>query len=387
MILGRPRTIHPDDCDMTEPIECNIPPNPAITVPGSQQDLRDRDRPNTVSQNLFLYRLSNVWHTAKALKADKPYPEDYTIVRRLHDQINSILDLLPPTLRYESPDRSWDAEYSYLNQQREDLLTKANLMIMAIHRPHMEHHVESRRAALQAALVILESQNRSFSSIGPHHYKLFGLSFYTIDASLLLSLVAGKYSPHENTEFMARIDYTLQQAMDRLGVMYSYSPIARCGLAIIRQCYTVLKKRWEGNPATLALSIGNAIELENAGQRLAIAVSTDSLSEEQHHQQQQQRSLSSDPLSLFAQNSVPSVSTPSKPNRSRNSQALEARMDTESLAAISSDPALCLSPSTTYFDEAYWMNLISQTPDAPYFNLASADDMDEVFSTVNIGGG
>ncbi|KEF60415.1 uncharacterized protein A1O9_01976 [Exophiala aquamarina CBS 119918] len=350
---------------MREPIECNIPPNPPISVPGTQVDLVDQDRPNTVSQNLFLYRLSNVWHTVKALKADRPLLKDYTVTQRLHNEVNNIMDLLPPTLRYENPDKSWDDEYPYLNQQREDILTKANLILMALHRPHMEHHVESHRAALQAAIVTLESQNRSFMGIGLHQYKLFGLSFYTIDASLLLSIVAAKHLPRENDEFMARIDYILQQVMNRLSVMYSYSPIARSGLAIVRQCYAVLKKRWQRIPAILNASTGMAIELENARQRLGADVATDSLSE--------RRQL------------PPSRPTSGETISSQSVWTFDAgTMDAEFMPKAAINPSLCFGPSTTYFDETYWMNLINQTPDVPCFDLGAADEMGEIFDAADI---
>lgn len=392
MILGRPRTIHPDDCDVKEPIECNIPQYPFTSVPGTQDAVGERDRPNTVSQNLFLYRLSDVWHTVKALKADRPCPKDYSVIQRLHDQVNSILDQLPPTLRHWNPNKSWDDQYPYLSQQREDILTKANLLLMALHRPHIEHHVESRRAGLQAAIVILDSQHRSFMQTRPHQYKLFGLSFYTIDASLLLSVVAAKHLPQKNDEVMAKIDYVLRQAMDRLSAMYSYSPIARSGLAILRQCHHVLKKRWEGNSATLNLPRDMAIELGDVRQSFGVDEAEDSLYKQQQQQQRhqyqqhtQQESELSAPVSLFTEGSAPSLLIPSAPNPSQGGRAFDAGVDAQFIPVTTVDPSICLGPSTTDFDETYWMNLINQMPDSPNLGPAEADEISGIVDAATVG--
>lgn len=371
-------------------MECNIPQNPSTSVPGTPEVMGERDQPNTVSQNLFLYRLSNVWHTVRALKADRPCPKDYSDVQRLHNQVDSIMDRLPPTLRSENPNKSWDDKYLYLDQQREDILTKANLILMALHRPHLEHHVESRRATLQAAIVTLQSQNRSFTKIMPHQYKLFGLSFYTIDASLLLSVVAAKHIPPKNDELMARIDYILRQAMDRLGIMYSYSPIARSGLAILRQCYYVFKRSWESNSGTSKLPAGMAIEPENARQRLGVDVATDISSQQlqqQRHQYQhpeQPKSIPSASVSLLIEDSAPTLPLSSEPYSSQSVRTFDAgATGAEFMSTTAVDPSPWLGPSTTYFDEAYWMNLINQTTDS--FGSAETNEMGGLADLATIG--
>ncbi|OAG42587.1 hypothetical protein AYO21_03172 [Fonsecaea monophora] len=354
MILGRPRAIHPDDCDVEEPIECNIPPDPSSCVPGSPEVIGGRDRPNTVSSNLFLYRLSNVWHAAKGQKADRPWSIDYSVVQQLHDQVHLIMGRLPLTLRYENPDLSWDDQYPYLRYQREDILTKANLMLVALHRPHIKYRAESRRAALQASIVILDSQHRSFIMARPHQYKFFGLSFYTIDASLLLSVVTARYLPQMDSAVMAKIDSILQQAMNRLSAMHSYSPIARSGLTILSQCYNVLQMRLERSTATWYLQKAVATEPGNFAQDSGVDVMGDSLSEQQSHlplpqsqEHNQQEPVWGAPTSLST----------------GSGWTFDTSVDARTIPTTATQPSPHLEPSTTDFDETYWLSMINEVPD------------------------
>ncbi|KIV91559.1 hypothetical protein PV10_06087 [Exophiala mesophila] len=369
MILGRPRAIHPDDCDVEEPTECDIPQDPSTCVPATQVVL-ERDRPNTVSSNLFLYRLSNVWHTVKALQSDRHYPTDYSVVQQLHDRVNHIMDRLPPTLRHERPNLSWDNQYPYLRQQREDILTKANLVLMALHRPHIKYRAEARRAALQAALVILDSQHRSFMMARPHQYKLFGLSFYTIDASLLLSVVTATYLPQKDSEVVVKIDHVLCQAMNRLSIMHSYSPIARSGLAILRQCYHVLRTRLECDTAILNLPDSMATEPGNLRQESEADVLKDTLSElqphplhQQYEQHNHQESVSHAPTSLSSGFSASPLPLSNEPNSSQSAWNFDTNADAGFMATTGIQPPLHLGPSTTDFDETYWLNMINEIPD------------------------
>lgn len=240
MILGRPRAINADDCDAKPPIDCNIPRDPSKTVPMTIQPGESHNGPTTVSASLFRYALAKKVHEMRALKADKPHPKDYSVVRTLHDQVISLMDNVPPFLRPKNPDTSWDSEYPYLPQQREEILIMANLFLMTLHRPHILANSESRKAALQAALATLESQQRFFGQISKHHYKLFGLAFYTIDASILLSIIMSVHPPR-SPEAEKYIDHILQQAMERLSHIQPYNAIAKSGLDILQRCYHKLK--------------------------------------------------------------------------------------------------------------------------------------------------
>ncbi|KAB8238699.1 uncharacterized protein BDW43DRAFT_262437 [Aspergillus alliaceus] len=241
MILGRPRTIHSDDCDMKPPIDCNIPKDPSKTVPMTVQPGEPQNGPTTVSASLFRYALAGKYHEMRALKADRPHPKDHAIIQNLHGQVKSLLENVPPYLRFKNPDTFWDAEYPFLPQLREEVYMTGNLFLMSLHRPHVLANAESRKAALEASLATLESQQRFFGQTSEHLYPFFGLAFYTIDASILLSIIVASYPPqgHEARQYVYHI---LQQAVERLSQIQAYNPVAKSGLGIVQRCYEKLKE-------------------------------------------------------------------------------------------------------------------------------------------------
>lgn len=227
--------INMDDCDAKLPMDCNIPKDPSTAVPMTIR--RDENQTiTTVSASLFRYALSEKVHKMRSLKLDRPQPEDYSHIQLLHEEVISLLDGLPPPIRPKNPDVSWDAQYLYLPQQREEILVMTNLVLMALHRQHLVSHRESRKAAVQAALATLDSQQRCFEQIDKHHYPLFGLAFYTVDACFLLFITATLYPPGSH-ETKLYIDHTLRQAIQRLSILDAYNPIAKAGLAVLRRCY------------------------------------------------------------------------------------------------------------------------------------------------------
>lgn len=383
MILGRPRTIHPDDCDVQLPLECNIPHDPTTTLQGTREAQGERDSPNTVSTNLFMYRISDLWNTVKALKADKPLPPDSAVVQRLDEQLRGILEAVPPTLRHQNPNTSWDARRPYLVQQREDVLTKAHLLLTALHRPHMASRPASRRAALQSAIITLDSQQRSFARTSPHHYKLFGLSFYTVDASLLLSVVATMDLPLRD-DVQANVDRVLLQAIKRLSVIEPHNPIARSGLAILHKCYNEFRARCERASALPSFGSGSG-----SGSRSA-RISAPSSSSASSQQRTSDSPCTSNPPSHDAevetrhrktlQDPAPSISGSigallSDPPTSAlpagigisNDSTLNVPVSTAShTTEVSPLPSLAYDIlQTTDFDESYWMYAIEQISPSP----------------------
>ncbi|KAE8382765.1 hypothetical protein BDV26DRAFT_253100 [Aspergillus bertholletiae] len=271
MILGRPRTIHLDDCDVKPPIDCNIPKDPSKTVPMTVQPGESLKRPTTVSAGLFRYALACKVHEMRALKADRPHLKDHDIIQNLHEQVISLLESVPPYLRFKNPDTSWDGEYSFLPQLREEVFMAANLFLMTLHRPHILASAESRKSALEATLATLESQQRFFGQTSEHHYPLFGLAFYTIDASILLSVIVASYPP-QSQEARQYVYHVLQQAIERLSHIQPYNPIARSGLGIVKRCYEKLKEACHSPTNTSATPSSSAVsprfELQNLRQEL-----------------------------------------------------------------------------------------------------------------------
>ena len=253
-----------DDCDVKLPIDCNIPKNPSTAVP---MTLRSEDNQDitTVSAPLFRYSLAEKIHKMRSHKADRPHPPDYSVVRNLHQEIILQLEELPPSIRPKGPDTSWDTQYPYLPQQREEVLIMMNLLLIALHRPHIVTNVESRKAAIQAALATLDSQQRSFEQIQQHYYQLFGLAFYTVDACLILFIIATLYPPG-NHETKLYIDHTLKQAIQRLSILETYNSVAKTGLDVLRRCYKNFQSRQSSmNPfgAELQDAIADSSTIDN----------------------------------------------------------------------------------------------------------------------------
>ncbi|KAI1629276.1 hypothetical protein EDD37DRAFT_645035 [Exophiala viscosa] len=197
MILGRPRTINADECDVDDRWTAT-----------SQRTHQPQCQCQTNMQTVKMFK------QMKALSADKPFPKDYSTITRLHNQLKAMLDDVPATLKHQNPDTSWNSQYPYLKQQRELILTYANLFLMTLHRPHVANHADSCRCAVQASVTALESLARSFALTAVAQYKSFALSFYTVDASIFLSCIVAIYPPIEN-EVQSRVDHVLRQALHR----------------------------------------------------------------------------------------------------------------------------------------------------------------------------
>lgn len=219
-----------------EVADCDIPDSPSRTIPMTILTNPDRNPPTSLSASLVKYCISTKVHLIREMGLYNPYPKDYSMVETLHERVSSILDNIKPVLWHKNPDTSYDSQYPYLSQQRKELLTVVHTFLTALHRPHIRSHVQSRRAVLQAAIVVLDSQQRLFELTKRHHHILCHLSSYTLDAALLLSVVTVLY-PGQSFEDTGNIHRALQQSRVRLSIMAPVNPTAISGLDIIQRCY------------------------------------------------------------------------------------------------------------------------------------------------------
>lgn len=264
LILGRPMMISNFDCDTQLPIDCDIPDSPSKTVPMTISN-NLRNRPTSFSASLFRYFISTNVHRIREWRLDTPHPKDYSMVGVLHQEVLSILDGTKPVLRQQNPDTSWDSQYAYLPQQREELLTIVYTFLTALHRPHISAHVQSLRAVLQSGIVVLDSQQRLFDLTRTHDYMLCNLSFYTVDAAILLLVVCALY-PQQLLEDTANIHRVLQQAILRLSKMAPVNPTANSGLDVIQRCYRRLQESSTSSlpaDATPAHSASAGVQLQD----------------------------------------------------------------------------------------------------------------------------
>lgn len=330
LVLGRPMMVSNFDCDTQLPIDCDIPDRPSRTVPVSLSNSPENGSTST-SASIVRYSISAKVHLMRELRLDRPHPKDYHMVGVLHQQVLAILDNTKPVLRHQNPDTSWDLQFPYLAQQREELVTIVFTFLTALHRPHLSTHVDSRRAVLQAGIVVLDSQQRLFDRTKPHHYTLCHLSFYTVDAAILLSAVIALY-PQQIPEDTSNVHRVLQQAVVRLSKMAPVNPTAKSGLDVLRRCYQSHQGPSESSPSA---SVAPAT-LSFTGAQL----------------QDIQRPLSPEQLNYQSY----------MPTESRFSPNLTHDFSTTDEFAT----------TTHYFDESYWLHQV----DGIYSAADPASDLD-----------
>lgn len=249
MVLGRPRAIHREDCTTPPPLDCDFPLEPSQTVPIATNHARQA--PSSITSTIFWINLSHKVHDMLSMRAHKSRRQDYSRVQSLHQQVQSLLSDLPAALRPDSPNMSWDNVRPQLITTRERIITASSIFLTALHRPCITTHTESRKAAIDAALSLLQAQQRLYDMISEPQYKLFGYSFYTIDSALFLMSMLTK-EPIADAELVYTIHNELEKAIGRITLMKERSHIAKTGEQILRQCYQDLQFQ-----STPPMSIGS----------------------------------------------------------------------------------------------------------------------------------
>lgn len=175
-----------------------------------------------------------------AMGANRPFPRDPSIVDTLHQEALSFLNSIPATLRHQNPDTRWDAECPFLLHQREFLLCGTLFYLLALHRPHISTISKSREAALQAAFMILESQQRLFKHVSPQYYKLHSITFFNFDASVQLSaILLSQPAPEALT--VKRALRCIGLSINLLEAVAEQSALAKAGLPVVRALYQRLQ--------------------------------------------------------------------------------------------------------------------------------------------------
>jgi hypothetical protein len=235
LMLGRPRTINLGDCDLRKPMNCDIPAERSEGLPLMIPLGSDPNAPNSASLIVHLYELVFLFHEMRTQKTSTPHPTDYSVISSLHNRASNILQTAPAFLRQHSPDLSWDLLYPHVLFQRENILSMTNLFLITLHRPHVGVYAESQKAALQASITILESQQRIFDLTPRHLYSYVGSAFCTIDAALLLCVMSTNMRYRDSLK--QRIEHLLDQSTERLTKMQVASVAAKSGLQVLQDCY------------------------------------------------------------------------------------------------------------------------------------------------------
>lgn len=233
LILGRPRTIHVDDCTVMPPIDCDIFEDMLCNLPSTASN---QHIPSSYTPVIFQHSMAHKIHEMFSSGAARPHIRNYSKVVMLDEEIIKLVNDLPPAVRPQDPDTSWDLQLPNLPKQRQQIACIAWSYLMSLHRPHVEEHAESRCAAIEYALKTLDAQEKLINLLDEHHYIVYGFSVYSIDAGMFLSAMILNF-PLEDQQIIGRIDAALKQAITRLGRMKDRSAIAASGAKVLQRCY------------------------------------------------------------------------------------------------------------------------------------------------------
>jgi hypothetical protein len=176
MILGRPTLINDRHCNVTPPIDCNIPTDVTRSPPIPRGPL---DPPSQFTQRLLDYQLAHVINEIDDLQFEsgKTMSHDFAGVERLHAKVQSLMECFPPSLAVFGRDTSHDATFPFLRAQAELLKCSACSLIVGLHRPFVFTRQKSRIEIAKAGIAVLESQERLFEATREHHHTIYTLNF------------------------------------------------------------------------------------------------------------------------------------------------------------------------------------------------------------------
>jgi hypothetical protein len=237
--LGRARMIHASDCTVRPPIDSDMPDDPSRTMfvaTGTDE------RPSHYTSACVKYTLAQHIHKMISLGALRPQFSGYSVIQSIHAEVNRLLNGLPPAVRAEEPDTSWDLQYPEMAKHRLQISIIANAFLLSLHRPHVSRHPESLELAISAAIQVLDASQLLFEMIEWHQHKTYTLVFYTIDAGIILSAMAGKRM-HEADRTDHDALRALRQAVSRLSILKERNPAAIAGERVLMQCLAKLGHR------------------------------------------------------------------------------------------------------------------------------------------------
>jgi hypothetical protein len=227
--MSRPRTIHPEDCTTSRPMDCEFP----IAFPPSTALIMEGE--SSFTPQLFYYDLACKYHWNIACGVMSTPVLAYSVVETCHQDILNLAASLPSALR-DGKSGTACADLAFRsNRQRLRLLSDTEASIMALHRPHIHLHPESRMVAVECTLRLLATQDQVCQVISERHYPIYGFSFFTIDAVVFLATLHS-YVIEEHADAVSDIIDALEAAETRLSMMKARSVVAESGIGLVRKC-------------------------------------------------------------------------------------------------------------------------------------------------------
>ncbi|KAJ4854713.1 fungal specific transcription factor domain-containing protein [Trichoderma breve] len=254
MVLGRPAAID-DNTEPILPVDVPITANRPVTpvMPRGADDV-----PTPLTRAIWAYRIMKNLRQIQALEKEGSYPEDYSHVDRLDQELRQLDQSIPPYFRRHNPDKGFDSipECYWLSGARATVPQLLSFDMMALHRPYIFTRPESRSRALEACLDMLQAQREHFESIEENQYKTFFLFFGTFDAIVLIASIY-TFFPTDHLDKAAQAMQHFQWSTERFEAMSGQSALAKAAAITLRTFSTRLKKtlQWEAcYPSVDALS-------------------------------------------------------------------------------------------------------------------------------------
>lgn len=233
IILGRPTMINDRHCNVTPPIDCQIPPDLTKALPVPRGPL---DPPNPFTERLLDYQLANIVNEIDDMevKVDKPLSLDFSSVDLMHSKILSFTEFFPPALAIHNRDTSYDQQYPFLPAQCELLKASAFCLIVGLHRPFVFTRERSKMELVKASLVILDSQTRVFQMTKEHHHTIYTLCFFTFDPAVLIAAVIITSPASLDPEMIDACIEALREGHNRLEILGHRIKLAEKGAAVLK---------------------------------------------------------------------------------------------------------------------------------------------------------
>lgn len=190
--MSRPRTVNLVDCTVKAPIDCDIPEHASLTLlrTGSEPDC---EPPSHYTSQIVQYEIAVRIHDVLNHGLLNSTISNTMNVMAIHQEVEQLLQDLPPTVSLQNMDRSWDLRYPEIVRERINIRIIAGSFLMALHRPHVAHP-QSLVAEVKVAKSVLDFSQVLFEITKEHQYKTFTLIFYTIDSGLFLSAIMAKHA-------------------------------------------------------------------------------------------------------------------------------------------------------------------------------------------------
>lgn len=244
--LGRPRFVHREDVSTSPPMNCDFPPDPTRTVPIPYNE-------SSFATTMFLLQLAHKIHDVlSGISRRALFVDDHARLMSLHQEICDMRYNMPKSLQTtaSAPDDRATGPRSSVSRLR--VLNQINVVLVALHRPHVATHPASRGAAINAALHQLQCQQELFEITPYPEYKLYGNAFYTVDAAIFLASIAVE-QPQTNASEHNEILHEILKAIERLEKMRDRNHLAYSGAKVLRHFYATIQAAPPTTPFQAAL--------------------------------------------------------------------------------------------------------------------------------------